>query len=112
MARQVYIDGKTVPVSLPRGIFMAIRSNEQLKDLMMRILKGNEPSLFVAVSVTDTDPDTGFSNTEYIKIDSFEKLRKVVAAGGHISLQYAQPKPSQSTTAAPTQAVDFRALLA
>ena len=110
MARTICIEGRNHTIMLPRGIFMAIKNNEQLKELVIDSITGKAENTFLAVSQQETDPDTGFTTTSYLPIDSYDKLRKVCAANGKLSIQYKAPK--QTSTQTQVETVDFRALLA
>lgn len=106
---KIYIDGRAVTVGMPRGVFMATRTNEALQKLVMAIMSGERPDLFLAVRSDATDPETGLTTSEYLNIPNWNALRKVVAVGGNISVQYAQKLETQGV---PTQNIDFKALLA
>ena len=108
---KIYIDGKAVTIGMPRGIFMATRTNEQLQKLVVSIMSGERKDVFLAVQVNSTDPETGLTTTEYLPINDWNKLRKIVEFNGYISIQYAQ-KAETGATQDPSQKVDFRALLA
>lgn len=107
---KVYIDGRAVVVNMPRGIFMCTRTNEQLQKLLMAIMSGERKDVFIAVRSDSTDENTGLTTSEYLRIPTWESLRKIVAVGGQISIQYAQKL--ETAAANPAQNIDFRSLLA